>query len=322
MSHRPCVQDAEAGRLRAAVGKLRAVALAAFMKAYPFMHMAGEGLTFSYQLAYLLQSSPYFSPGLHLLRQHVVRTSARELVCPPSHMLLACCLSGVCVFISLATHEAPDVLNDSNSSPDIAVWSHWPLNPSILEAACAAASQRALCPCSCGSPHDDVLYEATRLALLHDGMAAVRAPAAAAQEQVLSVAGRIACGAAAGPVRAQQAAAEAGAATGRAQPGQSPASPAAGGPAARQLHLHRPHSQRPHSGGVRLQGKPVSEMLFFVAHGLSCAWCAEGWKPAVPRIVMCRSFWLLGYVPDIMWNVSACNVATRSVSLPDVRVQC
>ena len=74
--------------------------LAAFMKAYPFMHMAGEGLTFSYQLAYLLQSSPYFSPGLHLLRQHVVRTSARELVSPNSHILLACCLSGVRVQIT------------------------------------------------------------------------------------------------------------------------------------------------------------------------------------------------------------------------------
>ena len=92
------MQDAEGGRLRAAVAKLRAVALAAFMKAYPFMHMAGEGLTFSYQLAYLLQSSPYFSPGLHLLRQHVVRTSARELVCPhePACCLLAAC-QGWCV---------------------------------------------------------------------------------------------------------------------------------------------------------------------------------------------------------------------------------
>ena len=71
------------------------MALAAFMKAYPFMHMAGEGLTFSYQLAYLLQSSPYFSLGLHLLRQHVVRTSARELVSPHTRMLPASCLSGV-----------------------------------------------------------------------------------------------------------------------------------------------------------------------------------------------------------------------------------
>ena len=89
------------------------MALAAFMKAYPFMHMAGEGLTFSYQLAYLLQSSPYFSPGLHLLRQHVVRTSARELVSPQGHMLLVCCMSGV-QFMSLATHQAPCVLSDSS----------------------------------------------------------------------------------------------------------------------------------------------------------------------------------------------------------------
>ncbi len=60
--------------------RLQEAALAAFMKAYPFIHMAQEGLTFSYQLAYLLQSSPYFSPTLHLLGQHVVRTSAQELV--------------------------------------------------------------------------------------------------------------------------------------------------------------------------------------------------------------------------------------------------
>ena len=107
------MQDAEGGRLRAAVAKLRAVALAAFMKAYPFMHMAGEGLTFSYQLAYLLQSSPYFSPGLHLLGQHVVRTSARELVSPHTCMLPASCLSGVESPIA-GTSEAPCVMSDSS----------------------------------------------------------------------------------------------------------------------------------------------------------------------------------------------------------------
>ena len=107
------MQDAAAGRLRAAVGKLRAVALAAFTKVYPFMHMAGEGLTFSYQLAYLLQSSPYFSPGLHLLRQHVVRTSARELVSSHTCMMPASCLSGVESPIT-GTSEAPCVMSNNS----------------------------------------------------------------------------------------------------------------------------------------------------------------------------------------------------------------
>ena len=78
----PAVQGSRQGRLQEALSRLRALALAGFMRAYPFIHMAQEGLTFSYQLAYLLQSSPYFSPTLHVLGQHVVRTSAQELVCP------------------------------------------------------------------------------------------------------------------------------------------------------------------------------------------------------------------------------------------------
>ena len=49
-------------------------------------------------------------------------------------------------------------------------------------------------------------------------------------------------------------------------------------------HLHRPHSQRPHSGGVRLQGKPVSEMLFscgawpLLVHGV-----LKAGSPLMPR---------------------------------------
>ena len=80
----PAVQGPGRGRLQEALSRLQGMALAAFMRAYPFIHMAQEGLTFSYQLAYLLQSSPYFSPTLHALGQHVVRTSAQELVCPES----------------------------------------------------------------------------------------------------------------------------------------------------------------------------------------------------------------------------------------------
>ena len=35
-----------------------------------------------YQLLYLLDSTPYFSPVLHLLQQHVVRVSGHEMVSP------------------------------------------------------------------------------------------------------------------------------------------------------------------------------------------------------------------------------------------------
>ena len=74
------VQGSGNSRVQEAIRRMQEMALAAFVKAYPFIHMAQEGLTFSYQLAYLLQSSPYFSPTLHVLGQHVVRTSAQELV--------------------------------------------------------------------------------------------------------------------------------------------------------------------------------------------------------------------------------------------------
>jgi Pex2 / Pex12 amino terminal region len=47
---------------------------------YPWAHAAAEGLTFGYQLFYLLELSPYYSPLLHLLGQTVCRVSGRELV--------------------------------------------------------------------------------------------------------------------------------------------------------------------------------------------------------------------------------------------------
>lgn len=60
--------------------RLRQLALRAFLRVYTLLHMLSEGLSFSYQLAYLLQASPYFSPSLHLLGQHVVRASGQQLV--------------------------------------------------------------------------------------------------------------------------------------------------------------------------------------------------------------------------------------------------
>jgi hypothetical protein len=81
------VQAAGGSRVRAALARLRAASLAAFLRLYPLLHMAAEGATFGYQMAYLLQASPFFSPSLHLLRQHVVRMSGQEMVrpCRPVH---------------------------------------------------------------------------------------------------------------------------------------------------------------------------------------------------------------------------------------------
>lgn len=76
------VQAAGGSRVRAALARLRAASLAAFLRLYPVLHMAAEGATFGYQMAYLLQASPFFSPSLHLLGQHVVRTSGQEMVRP------------------------------------------------------------------------------------------------------------------------------------------------------------------------------------------------------------------------------------------------
>ena len=50
------------------------------MQGYPWVHAAAEGLKFGYQLLYLLEASPYYSPALRLLRQRVVRVSGAELV--------------------------------------------------------------------------------------------------------------------------------------------------------------------------------------------------------------------------------------------------
>ena len=69
------------GRADAHLRRLRRLALALFLKAYPLANSLAEGLTFCYQMLYLVDRSPYYSPMLHLLRQHIVRVSGQELVC-------------------------------------------------------------------------------------------------------------------------------------------------------------------------------------------------------------------------------------------------
>ena len=49
-------------------------------QAYPWLHAGQEGARFVYQLLYLVDQTPYYSPVLHALRQRVVRVSGTELV--------------------------------------------------------------------------------------------------------------------------------------------------------------------------------------------------------------------------------------------------
>lgn len=74
------------GRLFAAADRLahwrrhlRALALHAFIKAYPLVHAGQEGSKFALQLLYLMDATAFYSPALWLLRQRIVRISGGEL---------------------------------------------------------------------------------------------------------------------------------------------------------------------------------------------------------------------------------------------------
>ncbi|CAI0385203.1 unnamed protein product [Linum tenue] len=47
---------------------------------YPFLHAGVEGLSFSYQLLYLLDATGFYSLGLHALGIHVCRATGQELM--------------------------------------------------------------------------------------------------------------------------------------------------------------------------------------------------------------------------------------------------
>lgn len=59
---------------------MRQLSLLTFIRLYPWVHGGVEALRFAYQLMYLLDSTPFFSPDLHLLQQVIVRVSGNELV--------------------------------------------------------------------------------------------------------------------------------------------------------------------------------------------------------------------------------------------------
>ncbi|MBA0803650.1 hypothetical protein Gohar_013840, partial [Gossypium harknessii] len=47
---------------------------------YPWLHATTEGLTFTYQLLYLLDATGFYSVGLHALGIHVCRATGQELM--------------------------------------------------------------------------------------------------------------------------------------------------------------------------------------------------------------------------------------------------
>ncbi|XP_073002589.1 peroxisome biogenesis protein 12 isoform X1 [Typha latifolia] len=54
--------------------------IAAIAACYPWIHATNEGLTFAYQLLYLLDATGFYSPGLHVLGIQVCRATGQELM--------------------------------------------------------------------------------------------------------------------------------------------------------------------------------------------------------------------------------------------------
>ena len=78
--------DANGSRAVRALAWLRNQALRVFLFGYPWFNAAWEGLRFTFQLLYLLDSSKFYSPELWLLGQSVARVSGTELVSPSFHL--------------------------------------------------------------------------------------------------------------------------------------------------------------------------------------------------------------------------------------------
>eukprot|EP00249_Psilotum_nudum_P001875 c14616_g1_i1 orf=248-1411(+) len=51
-----------------------------FICLYPCIHATHEGLSFAYQLLYLLDAVGFYTPALHIMRIHVCRTSGQEVM--------------------------------------------------------------------------------------------------------------------------------------------------------------------------------------------------------------------------------------------------
>jgi len=83
----PCLQDPTNGsssssssRLSSLAARLQRVGLSAFVLLYPYLHAGLEGVSFVYQLGYLLDVFDTHSPVLQLLGQRLVRLTGPEMV--------------------------------------------------------------------------------------------------------------------------------------------------------------------------------------------------------------------------------------------------
>ncbi|KAG0484457.1 hypothetical protein HPP92_008536 [Vanilla planifolia] len=66
----------EASNMMRVKKKIRAI-IGSF---YPWIHAGNEGLSFAYQLLYLLDATGFYTPGLHALGIHVCRATGQELM--------------------------------------------------------------------------------------------------------------------------------------------------------------------------------------------------------------------------------------------------
>ena len=99
-----CLQQPER---RSLWRRTQAQILRLFMCLFPWIHATQEGLRFGYQLLYLLDSSPFYTPILHLLGQNIVRVSGQEMVCCFLHDVSAPCMlfSETCCLTRVSPHH-------------------------------------------------------------------------------------------------------------------------------------------------------------------------------------------------------------------------
>jgi Pex2 / Pex12 amino terminal region len=70
----------QANQLSSLLQRAQQLVLRSFVRLYPWVNGGIEALRFTYQLMYLLDSTPFFSPDLQVLQQTIVRVSGNELV--------------------------------------------------------------------------------------------------------------------------------------------------------------------------------------------------------------------------------------------------
>lgn len=103
-SHRPRAECAYA-KLQSLLKECKRMLLRAFLLVYPYASSLWEAAGFVYQLLYLLDASPFYSPMHHVLKQQIVRVSAHELV-----RSIVCSFSPICSQLLLCINAVTHVL--------------------------------------------------------------------------------------------------------------------------------------------------------------------------------------------------------------------